>query len=302
MRSRSLLATILAAVALVPAADAASVAVARFDDLRYQLVDLDPQDGIAPVLEFASVNAFIPNTYMLVSTNDAAGGGLDTYEAPGAFESHQLEVGTPAVSSRTGITGNLVDGLSLYAEAHANALGGYAARTYLPSGGSGVFHLTPMTAVIVTGWASYETTTTLAPTQSYPFTPDRAYVRGNMSMSGLSPSGSSSGGGQSSSDGFFSDVTYHCLPECTGVSVQRTGIGVALSFVNASSESIAGNFRFEVEVSGFSAGALPPSAVPEPHAISLLASGSAPLLAALWMRRRKTAARGRAGEREATIR
>jgi len=246
-----------------------------------QMIDLDPNDGIAPSLEFTST---LGNSVLMA-------GALQQFPYSYDQQTHQgLSPWEPAsISTTVGVA---------HVAATIAGSGTVSSTTFSTSGSSGdfqspnyfdyvtysgsasapglnffnTFTLSANTALIITGVASITATGTggLAPNVQYGY---NDYARAGVT---LAINGPNVGGGSQSASAFLNYSAEADFGSPFDHSDSRT---LAVSFVNASASSLSGNLKVQTDIFGWTYATV----VPEPASAALLLAG----LAGLAARRRR---------------
>lgn len=276
----SMTSRLLAAAALTLAATSAfadASADARLTDLTITLFDLNPADGIAPSVSFASGSAGTSLATALGSTqlptyyDSAAQYGGTAFGSASAATTPNPSVGATGIVAGDPTVGSGLLSSSAFARPAGFAYG--EGDAYIGNGGGSVtFTLSPDTVLVITGHATANSFADL----SSPYEASQAYAY-------LSLEGYVAGGLQSSHSG---------LAELAGNNGQypTTASGqsdLAVSFVNGSATTSATG-GFLGYVSAYAQSSPPPTPpIPEPSTGALWLVG----LAALGMAARRRAGR-----------
>lgn len=239
-------------------AHAVATAEVRFDSFSYQLVDLRPDDGVAPGITFTGGAAPYPNSHLrsLVITETAR--PEHTAEGSGPFGSvnHDYDDGNTRVGLVVAGDGTF-GGMSLTASASTESM---YFSSWVTSKSS--FLLTPYTLA------------TFSVTMSAQTTADTGYADAGLYFTVAGPGAAGTGGQQAHIERWVGTRYDHSLQESTSF---------AFPFVNLSDTSIEGSVYARAALDGFGWGA-PATPVPEPHAGLLTLAGLGALMA--WHRRR----------------
>lgn len=276
---------LVAATALgAPAAHAASSADASFTGIGFQLIDLNPTDGIAPWISFAAgarteVSAWVSAPFSSQSGSAARPGVLQTVQTSAAIDNGTAAAQAgPDSLSASGFT----EGLLPFETGFGSSTFQASARG--ASWWSG-FTLSPNTLLVITGLGQVQASTTVGLDAS--FNSESASAQISLSVSGQGIDG---GGQQSSSDGLSTYASWTSVwnGQSWGYAGEsRSGSDtLSASFLNISGQSITGTLDLNVSLSGHSAVAAPTQAVPEPSTWALMLGGLG-LCASLARRRRR---------------
>jgi hypothetical protein len=260
----------LAAALASPAVFAAATAQVSLSNLSFQLIDLNPNDGVTPWISFAQgvrseVQASASHPLATQNSSSAAFGAFANVST-----NSSVSLGSASASSSATSLSASGQALGLTPE-----MMGYGSSSFSASANglawSNTFSLSANTLLIVSAQAHLHATTTVGVnTSNWSGEYANAYVQ--LSLSG--PGADGSGGSQASNDSLNVYASYVYGPDAQGVwgyQPQTVSLldGVAVSFLNTSANSLSASMYAAVSVNGYS----PMAAVPEPHGAALLLSG-----------------------------
>ena len=237
---------------------AQSYSNASISNTGYQLIDLNPGDGIAAGISFFS-------TSNAASASVLAGTSSDGYSSSAARTASSLRAISVAVGdTSSGAAASYSGGPfgALAANGQVDGLGTYSGNQSISTG----FTLTPNTVLVVFGQLSG---TAIAGSYYNQYTGSSASVSltGNITSDGR--------GYQSSSIG-DNAYSYYYLPN-------QFSHSFAISFVNGNATELSGVYNVATSVSGANY-AFAPSPVPEPETCTMMLAGLT-VLGALARRR-----------------
>jgi predicted DNA-binding WGR domain protein len=261
----------LAALLASPVAFAASSAQATLG-LSFQLIDLNPNDGITPWISFDqfSQSSVAAGAYQpLASQNGSAG-------AFGAFGNVATSANVPLAGSWASISGDALKTLTAggFAAGLTPELMGYGQTSFSAeargSNWGGSFMLSPFTLLVVAGQGHLTAATTIGLNQQF-WTYEIASASIHMTVDGVGSDGS---GMQNSFDSASANASYQYGPDGQGnwgyqpqaFDIQES---VTVSFLNLTAGDLQGSVHAMVSASGQSA----VTAVPEPGSVALMLSG-----------------------------
>lgn len=263
----------LAALLASPAVFAASSAQATLGNLSFQLIDLNPNDGITPWISFAQG----AQSAVLASANQPLASQNGSAAAFGAFGNVGTSANVPLAGSWASISGDALKTLSAggFAAGLTPELIGYGQSSFSAEahgnhfwGGS--FTLSPFTLLVVAGQGQVNAATTIG-LDPQTWASEGAWASIGLSLNGV---GSDGNGNQSSSDGVYANASYQYGPDGQGnwgyqpqaFDIQES---VTVSFLNLTAGNLQGSLQAMVSVNGQSA----VTAVPEPGSVALMLSG-----------------------------
>ncbi len=264
--NRTLL-TITAVLSALVAANshASSSASVTFSDFTVTLVDLDPDDGVAPSVTFAGFSTAVGQTFYPAS-QDA--GFTETFGASFFGAVAEVAPSTPTSSASSSLSG---DTLGAGAIAHAEAVDGEAspAQTFsvgtlrlAGEGGLPVpnadFVLSPYTSITVSGTVDSMVSSTDALNDAMTLVWLRFFDL-------VSPD-------PQSSEYAFAETNLKPRGTYTSESV------LAATFANPGASAVFGDFQADIDASAV-------SGIPEPSTLSMTGAGMALALAAALRRR-----------------
>jgi hypothetical protein len=256
-------------VSAVTPVHAASSSSASIGPLTFQLFDLAPMDGIAPLISFigipsesavqASASQSYPNTWQ-----NGGGTGLTPWQpistaaAAGAAWSTASIAGNGTANGTTlSAFGSAADFTAPDAWASAN----YSATAKVPTSFWSSFTLSANTLLLISGQAWV----TAAATPPTSFFGNQASATVTLQLSGTGPGGQ---GSQSSSDGLGVSAFGWGWPQS-----QSASGSLAASFVNATNGNLNGSMTLSATVSGNTYATLPTTPIPEPTTWAMLLAG-----------------------------
>lgn len=275
LRSTALAAAILALP--VSGAWAAVQSEAYLSNLSVTLIDLDPLDGLAPSISFASG---------LITSPLVRAGSAPLYDTHGSglFAPLDVEIQTPTDRASATVSGPTfgADGSfrnagmrvsALANDSGPNAFASPEAFVYAPYGGGGfTFSLSPNTQASFTATGSTSVTATVGA--------DRQSGSAEASLFVI---------GVDRQSQYQTDVAYSWLGESDQPGQDATSRALQVDFVNATGGWLGGDFQATVRVDGFTGAMAPP--VPEPSTWALMLLGA---VAVGGVTRRRLGAAGRA--------
>lgn len=258
----------VAVLALGPiAAHATATSIATLSGFTVTLIDLDPDDGIAPSISWAASSP--GGSFILARADDAAGlAHQSQVVSTQLFNPGALDEFTAVAQGRSSIVGTLADGLTFNAQGLSlGSNADYEARADAGSEISGLrFTLSPHTLATFSGSIDlFAQTTYTSPLNIVEFAHATAVVKINGSV-GVAGS-------------FAQSVLATCIQVqagCVGQTISRPAIPLALTYRNDGAVSADGSVHVSMRIGGDS---MP--AVPEPASGVLMLAG---LAALLWRR------------------
>lgn len=272
------LAPLAAALAVgAPAAVAASNAQASFAGLTFQLIDLNPGDGITPWISFAAAARTDVSTSVFepLASQSSAAAALGGFQAVATSSATALAQASASVGA---------GGSSMQAQGQANALPlallGLGSTSFMATANGLSFNqsftLSPFTLLVLSANANVSASTTVGydPVQGGW---EYANASATMNVSGV---GSDGNGSQQSNDGLNAYANWTWGPNGPMGQSQSMSDTVTVSFLNFTGNGIGGTLSAQVMVNGNSS----VSVVPEPGSAAMLLAG---LGVCGWMLRRR---------------